>query len=463
MPNTTTIYEWNSLDQPLTQLEWKSKTFVTKKPVNLGAARVVADYPTAGNVAINWENVTDCWAVVQDNIIEKISPEFVPEFPSNPARSGGFVVEEDGNVIFIYTIVDNPYEWDGESIDVDLYMYGAAGTELNSDSTTINTNETLVAGYAKAYAFRNFYEVPLYATGQYFTPGLYSTVIPEIFTTDDTFSPHATLGPVDSETIYVYAITDPEDYEGDLVYGRYLKGYAVPESYSNITADYSIDANSYDLFGFFYVTIDIAESTIWVIGLADYGDIKAIAFDLTLNYVKTLTITGWNIDSFIVVNNIAVLHDFTDFPNGTAYVHNFAASDGTTLNLISDAIYSVATKPISGEADYRVTFGQYPVSGIPLESNKFFYLQGNLYEFFFDALEPSGLPPATTLSWNALSGLTFKLWVDKQLVMTKNVINSRTFRMPTGYKSDTFEVSVEGDVRVRSIHLAETPTSLEDA
>lgn len=70
--------------------------------------------------------------------------------------------------------------------------------------------------------------------------------------------------------------------------------------------------------------------------------------------------------------------------------------------------------------------------------------------------------PATTLSWNALSGLTFKLWVNKQLVMTRTVVNSRVFRMPTGYKSDTFEVSVEGDVRVRAIHLAETPTALEN-
>ena len=69
---------------------------------------------------------------------------------------------------------------------------------------------------------------------------------------------------------------------------------------------------------------------------------------------------------------------------------------------------------------------------------------------------------ATTLSWNALSGLTFKLWVNKQLVMTRTVVNSRVFRMPTGYKSDTFEVSVEGDVRVRAIHLAETPTALEN-
>lgn len=74
----------------------------------------------------------------------------------------------------------------------------------------------------------------------------------------------------------------------------------------------------------------------------------------------------------------------------------------------------------------------------------------------------SALWNTTTLSWNALSGLTFKLWVNKQLLMTKTITSSGVFRMPAGYKSDTFEVSVEGDVRVRSIHLAETPTSLEN-
>lgn len=79
-------------------------------------------------------------------------------------------------------------------------------------------------------------------------------------------------------------------------------------------------------------------------------------------------------------------------------------------------------------------------------------------------ISPVGPAPApvTTLSWNALSELTFKLWVNKQLLMTKTITSSGVFRMPAGYKSDTFEVSVEGDVRVRSIHLAETPTSLEN-
>jgi hypothetical protein len=69
----------------------------------------------------------------------------------------------------------------------------------------------------------------------------------------------------------------------------------------------------------------------------------------------------------------------------------------------------------------------------------------------------------TTQLWNNSDQVTFRLWVDKQLIFTVGLNDSGTFRLPTGYKSDTFEVGVEGNVRVRSIHLAETPTGLQAA
>ena len=36
------------------------------------------------------------------------------------------------------------------------------------------------------------------------------------------------------------------------------------------------------------------------------------------------------------------------------------------------------------------------------------------------------------------------------------------FRLPRGYCSDTFEVGVEGSVRLRTIRIAETPTGLRE-
>lgn len=68
-----------------------------------------------------------------------------------------------------------------------------------------------------------------------------------------------------------------------------------------------------------------------------------------------------------------------------------------------------------------------------------------------------------TSPWATANNITFKLWVDKQLMLTTTVDDMNVFRLPTGYRSDTFEVGVEGDVRVRAIHLGETPLSLKEA
>ena len=62
--------------------------------------------------------------------------------------------------------------------------------------------------------------------------------------------------------------------------------------------------------------------------------------------------------------------------------------------------------------------------------------------------------------WDAADPITFKLYVDKNLIFTTTQSNSSLFRLPSGYRSDTFEVEIESLVRVRAIHLADTPTGL---
>ena len=57
--------------------------------------------------------------------------------------------------------------------------------------------------------------------------------------------------------------------------------------------------------------------------------------------------------------------------------------------------------------------------------------------------------------------VTFKLFVDKDLMFQGTIQSDDIFRLPTGYRSDTFEVSVSGSARVRAIHLAETPHGLK--
>jgi len=71
-------------------------------------------------------------------------------------------------------------------------------------------------------------------------------------------------------------------------------------------------------------------------------------------------------------------------------------------------------------------------------------------------LDGSRLTPLAVPEFNA----TFQFFVNKQLVYTNIITNDQPFRLPTGYRSDTFEVRVATTARVRAIHLAETVTGL---
>jgi len=70
---------------------------------------------------------------------------------------------------------------------------------------------------------------------------------------------------------------------------------------------------------------------------------------------------------------------------------------------------------------------------------------------------------SSLISWSNPDEITFKLWVNKQLLFTTGVNDLDGFRLPTGYRTDTFEVGVEGNIRVRAIHLAETMIGLKEA
>lgn len=68
-------------------------------------------------------------------------------------------------------------------------------------------------------------------------------------------------------------------------------------------------------------------------------------------------------------------------------------------------------------------------------------------------------PLGTFLSVSAK--VTFQLYANKKLVFTRDVINSEPFRLPATYRTDTFEVRVSTDLRVRAIHVAETLAGLK--
>lgn len=74
--------------------------------------------------------------------------------------------------------------------------------------------------------------------------------------------------------------------------------------------------------------------------------------------------------------------------------------------------------------------------------------------------------PDLTIYLKSITGafpVTFKLWANKELVCDVTVDNSEIFRLPAGYRSDTFEVAVSGSARIRAIHIGETPFGLRTA
>ena len=208
----------------------------------------------------------------------------------------------------------------------------------------------------------------------------------------------------------------------------------------------------YALPTFATIAYDPVKQNIWIVKIDGGAVGETIKFDLDLNVVSThpIATAGDGFTSYpalCIYNGIGaiVASASTLSVNNRFSIRDYNVADTVAPTVVRN---EVATVPGSGAPSSALLTNGYAYYG----------------EVLIDLISTVGPAPApvTTLSWNALSGLTFKLWVNKQLLMTKTITSSGVFRMPAGYKSDTFEVSVEGDVRVRSIHLAETPTSLEN-
>ena len=68
---------------------------------------------------------------------------------------------------------------------------------------------------------------------------------------------------------------------------------------------------------------------------------------------------------------------------------------------------------------------------------------------------------ATTFSWTVSTDVSFKFYADQGLVYSNTISNKDIFRLPTGFRTDTYEVELESNIRIRSVHLAETPIALK--
>jgi hypothetical protein len=74
-------------------------------------------------------------------------------------------------------------------------------------------------------------------------------------------------------------------------------------------------------------------------------------------------------------------------------------------------------------------------------------------------VDSSRLTPLVATEFTAV----FQLFADKELIFSSTITDDLPFRLPTGYRSDTFEVRVATTARVRAIHLAVSPAGLRGA
>jgi hypothetical protein len=58
--------------------------------------------------------------------------------------------------------------------------------------------------------------------------------------------------------------------------------------------------------------------------------------------------------------------------------------------------------------------------------------------------------------------LTFSLYAGGELKFTREITSQDCFRLPAGYKSDSFSVRIQSNTQIRSVSLADTPRGLAD-
>ena len=142
--------------------------------------------------------------------------------------------------------------------------------------------------------------------------------------------------------------------------------------------------------------------------------------------------------------NLGAARIIADFQTPDAEAANIQAYN-LTVPALNNAVWakSIQLGPMNGPTDYLDA----GVRDINIGTLNAFTINGDG--------QTSNLKDAT-----GVLPVTFKLFADKTLIFQATVSSDDIFRLPTGYRSDTFEVGVSGSSRIRAIHFGETPYGL---
>lgn len=172
--------------------------------------------------------------------------------------------------------------------------------------------------------------------------------------------------------------------------------------------------------------------------------------------------------TFTAAHYIATTDAFYYVDGSTVKLWNSPAAGPTTLDwkskvfVTKDYVNFGAARII---ADFSTPEGE---AGIDAENtattatNQALIDAGDMMGAFGDgeigafALADNDLIPLREAEFTA----TFQLFVNKQLVYSATRSSDAPFRLPAGYRADTFEVRIATTARVRAIHMAETVAGL---
>tara|TARA_R100000231_G_scaffold47840_1_gene40942 strand:- start:16587 stop:18959 length:2373 start_codon:yes stop_codon:yes gene_type:complete len=145
--------------------------------------------------------------------------------------------------------------------------------------------------------------------------------------------------------------------------------------------------------------------------------------------------------------NLGAARVIADYQTPDAEAANIQAFNAT-VPALNNAVWakSIQLGPMNGPTDYLDA----GVRDVNIGTLNAFPINGDAQTT--DLKDLTGVLP-----------VTFKLFADKTLIFQANVSSDEIFRLPTGYRSDTFEVGVSGSSRIRAIHFGETPYGLRTA
>lgn len=153
-------------------------------------------------------------------------------------------------------------------------------------------------------------------------------------------------------------------------------------------------------------------------------------------------------------------------------IYEWEGDPGTKLNYEWKSKQFLTASPLNYgavkiDADFEMTeteqFGAADAVAAIIASNKVLMTSGAIddgladgalgeYEIGGDAMQ--ALPPLS------IDSLQFQFWANGRLMLTKQVVNTRAFRLPSGYKADNVEIVISGNVKVSAVVLAETMDGL---